>query len=34
MNIALFKFVTTGIRVWIIIITSYITFREPNDTLA
>jgi hypothetical protein len=30
---ALLKFVTTGIQVWIITITVYITFREPNGTL-
>jgi hypothetical protein len=33
MDIVLFKLVTAGIRVWIIIITIYVTFREPNDTL-
>jgi hypothetical protein len=28
MDIALFKFVTIGIRVWIVTITIYVTFRE------
>jgi hypothetical protein len=32
MNTALFKFVTAGIRVWIVTITIYVTFRETNDT--
>jgi hypothetical protein len=33
MDIVLFKFVTAGIRVLIITIIIYVTFREPNDTL-
>jgi fluoride ion exporter CrcB/FEX len=33
MDTVLFKFVTAGIRVWIITITIYVTFREPNGTL-
>jgi hypothetical protein len=32
MDTALFKFVIAGIRVWIVIITIYVTFREPNAT--
>jgi hypothetical protein len=30
MDIVLFKFVIADIQVWIITITIYITFREPN----
>jgi hypothetical protein len=30
MDTTLLKFVTTGIRVWIVTITFYVTFREPN----
>jgi hypothetical protein len=33
MDTALFKFVTVDIRVWIITISIYVIFREPNDTL-
>jgi hypothetical protein len=33
MNTVLLKFVTVGIRVWIITITIYVKFREPNGTL-
>jgi hypothetical protein len=33
MEINLFKLVTAGIRVRIITITIYVTFREPNGTL-
>jgi hypothetical protein len=32
MDTVLFKFVTAGIRVLIINITIYVTFREPNGT--
>jgi hypothetical protein len=32
MDIVLFKFITAGIRVWIVTITIYVIFREPNDT--
>lgn len=31
MDTSLFKFVTTGIQVWIV--TIYVTFRESNGTL-
>jgi hypothetical protein len=33
MDTDLFKLVTASIRVWIITITIYVTFHEPNDTL-
>jgi hypothetical protein len=33
MNTSLFKFVTTNIRVSIVTITIYVTFRQPNNTL-
>jgi hypothetical protein len=33
MDTALFKFVTADIRIWIVIITIYVTFRESNATV-
>jgi hypothetical protein len=33
MDTTLFKFVTVDIRVLIVTITIYVTFREPNATL-